>query len=579
MPTVHEVIQRVLPQGTNPAPPGQPALIDWRVAPLWPPDLFAVTATLVSLSGAYAHASVTGSTAASAASSDGFPARVKAHGEAWREQGDPVALSAALAHVQTLWTSVLSAASAQVSEVAPLDSHPWCDAALELMAMADEASAGIGFEGDSPSWLFREIAERHFARASHGLGADRTTATVCKLVPPEECCVQPKSRTPQVGCTVRSLSHHLALLPPVGEVTTTYLVSPRPLSTDALNLLLVPFPYALDDQALRRRVEHRGERWGRFAVAQTWLPAGDVEASSDAIVGFLLALLGAAPPGVPVHGLVLPELALDGARAAAVARRLARSGLRLFVTGVLSEGPAGHPPRNTVTCVLYQDGAPHQDWSQSKHHRWRLEASQIASYGLPLDPELLWWEDIDVSRRVVRFCNFLDGATLAALVCEDLARIDPVQPVVRAVGPNLVIALLMDGPQHEHRWPGRYATVLAEDPGSSVLTLTSAALVDRHLRLRRDPPDSHRSRAIGLWKESTCRTRELVLPEGHHALLLRLKVATLEERTMDRRSDDGVTREVRWDGCDAVRVADPPGWLNPPPSPANLSSEASRGPV
>jgi len=36
---------------------------------------------------------------------------------------------------------------------------------------------------------------------------------------------------------------------------------------------------------------------------------------------------------------------------------------------------------------------------------------------------------------------------MCALVCEDLARPDPVANIVRAVGPNLVIALLMDGPQ------------------------------------------------------------------------------------------------------------------------------------
>jgi hypothetical protein len=51
----------------------------------------------------------------------------------------------------------------------------------------------------------------------------------------------------------------------------------------------------------------------------------------------------------------------------------------------------------------------------------------------------------------------------------------PLRPgadVMNAIGPNLVIALLMDGPQREHRWPGRYATVLADDPGSAVLTVT-----------------------------------------------------------------------------------------------------------
>jgi len=35
------------------------------------------------------------------------------------------------------------------------------------------------------------------------------------------------------------------------------------------------------------------------------------------------------------------------------------------------------------------------------------------------------------------------GAALAVLICEDLARFDPVLPVINAVGPNLVISLLL----------------------------------------------------------------------------------------------------------------------------------------
>jgi len=72
------------------------------------------------------------------------------------------------------------------------------------------------------------------------------------------------------------------------------------------------------------------------------------------------------------------------------------------------------------------------------------------------------------------FYVFRYGMSMATLICEDLARIDPVQTVIRAIGPNLVIALLMDGPQWQRRWSGRYATVLADDPGSAVLSVTLA---------------------------------------------------------------------------------------------------------
>ena len=56
---------------------------------------------------------------------------------------------------------------------------------------------------------------------------------------------------------------------------------------------------------------------------------------------------------------------------------------------------------------------------------------------------------------------------------------EPAAELIRAVGPNLLIALLMDGPQLSNRWPARYAAVLAEDPGTSVLTLTSLGMAER----------------------------------------------------------------------------------------------------
>src|SRR5262249_21293110 len=145
----------------------------------------------------------------------------------------------------------------------------------------------------------------------------------------------------------------------------------------------------------------------------------------------------------------------------------------------------GANTRNSVYAGIFLDGDILAQWEQSKHHRWKLEGSQINRYrlGKVLDPDLYWWEHIDLAPRCVDFRVFRPGASLATLVCEDLARIDPVQTVIRAVGPNLVVALLMDGPQKTSRWAARYATVLADDPGCAVLSLSSLGL------LRRSAPD------------------------------------------------------------------------------------------
>jgi hypothetical protein len=155
----------------------------------------------------------------------------------------------------------------------------------------------------------------------------------------------------------------------------------------------------------------------------------------------------------------------------------------------------------------------------------------------------------------VHFTVFRPGASVCTLVCEDLARSDPVQPIVRAMGPNLVIALLMDGPQIEARWPGQYAGVLSGDPGSSVLTLTSLGFLRRSVM-----PGEHEPREIALWKDPRGGARALRLPEGAHALCLCINTSSTTNWTLDGRSDHGQTVELSLGAVTAVRHRAPPTW-------------------
>jgi hypothetical protein len=119
------------------------------------------------------------------------------------------------------------------------------------------------------------------------------------------------------------------------------------------------------------------------------------------------------------------------------------------------------------------------------------------------------------------------------LVCEDLARQEPASRLVRAVGPNLVIALLMDSQQLDHRWPARYASVLAEDPGSSVLSLTSLGMIKLHSENKNhDSPV-----AIGLWRDSwqPTRPKEIRLEAGAKAVVLRISQKQRNEYSTDGR--------------------------------------------
>ena len=175
-----------------------------------------------------------------------------------------------------------------------------------------------------------------------------------------------------------------------------------------------------------------------------------------------------------------------------------------------------------------------------------------------LDPAKLWWEDTKLGERILRLLVFRHGATLAALICEDLARTDPAQALLRSLGPNLVIALLMDGPQVQARWPGQYATVLADDPwvfGSHVDVAGN------------DPPcalwrAAERWLAGRLWKEyGKHPADEVKLQDDAHAILATLFVKTGEETTLDRRTDGGTSMHVSLGQWRQIRHPSPPDWI------------------
>ena len=124
------------------------------------------------------------------------------------------------------------------------------------------------------------------------------------------------------------------------------------------------------------------------------------------------------------------------------------------------------------------------------------------------------------------------------MICEDLARSDPCHQVLRSIGPNIVFVLLMDGPQLPTRWPARYASTLADDPGSAVLTFTSLGLVDRTNATAAFPS----SRAIALWKDDTGRTREIICPSSAQSVVISLKSEKATDRTLDGRENSDTRR-------------------------------------
>jgi hypothetical protein len=436
------------------------------------------------------------------------------------------------------------------------------------MAIADEASVGIGFAPSNdkniagfPTLVLNELIQ--LASFGRSRLLPYIPSSLCRMIPDYLLCVQPKTNVPLVGCTLRSLSHHLALLPPMGVVATSWLfMHPAEEQDSSLNLLLIPYPFVIDandfepSSSIDSDINYFSVRAGTLDANHDPIPHSD-------LTDMICTLISSAQREVKeVHGVVLPETALQGSGVREIAAEVARKNptLELFIAGVLTTGQDDQASRNRAyTARLYQ-GEVFDDWQQSKHHRWQLSGPQIVRYhlGAILDPNKIWWERIDVSNRSCVFTVVRWGASLAVLVCEDLARFDPVLPAINAVGPTLVIALLMDGPQLERRWPGRYATVLADDPGSSVLTLTSLGMV-RRSSMPGDEGASH----IALWKEVGGNARELKLPKESHALLLSLTTSYERQTTMDRRSDKGATARFRLSGARGVRFppGSQPGWL------------------
>ncbi|HEY2563814.1 MAG TPA: hypothetical protein VGI44_08875 [Acidimicrobiales bacterium] len=134
--------------------------------------------------------------------------------------------------------------------------------------------------------------------------------------------------------------------------------------------------------------------------------------------------------------------------------------------------------------------------------------------GAALHPHIQWWEAMDVPRKEIQFVEVAE-LVLTSLVCEDLAHNDEIAQLIRSVGPTMVMNLLLDGPQLTSRWTARYASVLADDPGSAVLTLTSYGMVERSRPHGRDA-----SRVIALWKDPTRGVGEIPLEPGAHGVLL-----------------------------------------------------------
>lgn len=542
--------------------------------PTWPPDLFAIVGSLIEHSGCYTLA--TPDRAAIDEHGD-FLDGIIAAAKLWN--GDCFHPPE---QVVELWDQLVNQfGDSDISAICENGEAVRC--LLALFAIADEVSIGAGWDVTD-----EEVGERTFAALTMDCmaykGPDETfmvnlPTSLCCVVPPDRAIVLPKANTATVGCTIRSLSHYLALLPPKSILTPSWTwTSTTDRSTSKVDaavpydvrLLLVPFPYTVRADSFR--LSSKQGKYGNgynipayFSLIQRWLDGPDGQISGEQMARELFLPLiqeAQAQSGSVPNGIVLPECALSTDVAEQLVLALKDSGIEFLITGVLDvDADTGKAYNRAQTFVMREGEEGAVLRQQDKHHRWRLDRSQVDRYALDFDKNHendQWWEDIEVSNRQLPFIGLRKDMSITTLICEDLARADPAMGVIRAVGPNLVIALLMDGPQLGLRWPGRYATVLAEDPGSAVLSFTCAGMVDRSNWVESRPAN-----AIGLWRDAGAggRTQEIGLPQGSLGVVLTLVSTKKRQTTLDGRSDQELARKLTLRNIVPLFLADRPKWI------------------
>lgn len=526
----------------------------------FPADVFAITAYLLDLSGAFAHygPSLPGQASYSISTSD-IEELIKLADE-WREGSSFIPPSGYC----ELWQELVKHLDRElIPEIDGDNSEKkiaqWVPIAHKLMIIADEACKGL-YEaqsikivaehsggGESLNWV-----QQHFnflvssaKNPKDALSDDDHVyygpQSICYIANRDVVSVLPKSRVTKVGCSHRAFSQHLTLLTAQRGVSThIQTLHEKSKHDDApLNVLLVPYPFTINATDFAPTL-HSGNSetistYGVFELQQNWLKKGN-------IVDLTIDLVEAAKQDVgAINAVVFPEYSLNWNTYMALSEALSKrfpNDIEFLIAGS-SDNCQGERGNCVISSVFSTNSPDHPNYitSRRKHHRWRLDSTQIADYhiGSVLDPRYDWWENHAIIDRRLLITSFREHSTFLPMICEDLARMDPCHELVRSIAPSLVFALLMDGPQLPTRWASHYANALADDPGSAVLSFTSKALISR----TNSTAKYGHTGVVGLWKDDTGSTHQISCPDGASAVLLTLTSEQVKDTTIDRRVTSG----------------------------------------
>lgn len=335
-----------------------------------------------------------------------------------------------------------------------------------------------------------------------------------------------KYNTPQSGLTLNNLTQNLTFIKPTVRYTHNINKFDKNKHIEKnYNILVIPWPFEVKDEYFspsHTKNNHMNDYFDFF----DYNPKDNFN-----IRDFLSFILSAVKRVGVIDLIVFPECSLSENQFNSFKQKLYEifnKNAPAILSGVY--GKDAEHGKNSAVLGFIDETLRFNTIIQEKHHRWFLDRNQLRNYNLStsLNPGKKWWENIAIRRRKLTTLETANGVILCPLVCEDLARQEPVAQAVRAIGPNLVISLLLDGPQIAPRWPGKYAAVLSDDPGSSVLSVTALGMTQRATGLGHEP-----SKDIALWSEPGKPSETLQVSSKSGALLIELELESTKMWSLD----------------------------------------------
>ncbi len=384
--------------------------------------------------------------------------------------------------------------------------------------------------------------------------------------------VLPKMRTPQLGIGLRNLTHYATFHTTEVEVmwrTFPWLNNHK----KSLNILAIPYPPSIDKNDFES-LEDRNHPVRYFKVKYLRNENMDF---FDQLITYICTK---ADTNNPIDLLVFPEMSLNNSQYTYLRKGLYEKyhslkkniQLPIIVAGVIEESKfeSSKGEEASISDLKSNDNELKMNiffagkWyniTQLKHHRWQLDRSQIIQYELEnvLTADKDWYEYIAIAQRRLTILAPNGWLALTSLICEDLARQEPIGEVIRGVGPTLLLALLSDGPQLTTRWSSRYASILAEDPGTAVLSLTSKGMAEKSKHYSDSPnhaapKESENGVVVGLWKDKIRGSKELTITLNNDAIEFTISAEYQEEFTLDGRTDHTNASVFRMDTLRPAQV-------------------------